>query len=161
MKDPFKISVNDRFQFDIAPNEALEMDIVPNGTQVFQALRNGQSYQIELIEANYHERYFHLEVNGHRFKVQISDYYEQLIQQMGLNTSAVQKQNIVKAPMPGLVLQINVVPGQNIQKGDTLLILEAMKMENVIKATNDAVVKSVNVQKGTAVEKGQLLLEME
>lgn len=161
MKEPFKIAVNDRYQFDVTPDAAQMLDIVPNGEQAFQALQDGQSYQIRLLEANYADRYFLLEVNGHRFKVQISDYYERLIQQMGLNVASVQKQNIIKAPMPGLVLQINVTEGQTVQKGDTLLILEAMKMENVIKATNEAVIKSVKVQKGAAVEKGQIMLEME
>ncbi len=161
MKEPFKIAVNDRYQFDVAPETAQTLDIVPNGAQAFQALEDGQSYQILLLEADYANRYFLLEVNGHRFKVQINDYYERLIQQMGLNVASVQKQNTIKAPMPGLVLQINVTEGQTVQKGDTLLILEAMKMENVIKAANDAVIKSVKVQKGAPVEKGQVMLEME
>jgi biotin carboxyl carrier protein len=63
--------------------------------------------------------------------------------------------------MPGLVLSINVKVGDTIQKGDTLMILEAMKMENVIKAPADAVVKKININKGQAVEKAQLLMEME
>ena len=52
-------------------------------------------------------------------------------------------------------------PGKTVQKGDPLLILEAMKMENVIKAAGEGRVKAVKVQQGVAVEKGQLLLEME
>ena len=62
--------------------------------------------------------------------------------------------------MPGLVLQILVEAGQTVQKGEPLLILEAMKMENVLKASGEGQVKSVNVQKGMAVDKGHLLLEM-
>ncbi len=161
MKEPFKISVNDRFTFDIDPETARQLDIVPNGPQAYQALDQGKSYQIALLEADYKARTFLLDVNGQRFTVHINDYYERLIQEMGLNASASQKQNTLKAPMPGLVLQIAVTPGQAVQKGDTLLILEAMKMENVLKAPNDGVVKEIKVQKGVAVEKGQLLLEME
>ena len=63
--------------------------------------------------------------------------------------------------MPGLVLSILVEPGQAVQKGDVLLILEAMKMENVLKAAGDGTVKNIAVAKGAAVDKGQLLLEME
>ena len=63
--------------------------------------------------------------------------------------------------MPGLVLNILVSPGQMVQKGDPLLILEAMKMENVLKAAGEGQVKAVKVQQGMAVDKGQLLLEME
>jgi biotin carboxyl carrier protein len=64
----------------------------------------------------------------------------------------------VKAPMPGLVLDIRVVPGQMVQKGDVLLILEAMKMENAIKSATDGVVKQVKAIKGQSVEKNQLMI---
>jgi biotin carboxyl carrier protein len=63
--------------------------------------------------------------------------------------------------MPGLVLNILVEAGQEVSKGDALLILEAMKMENVIKASGDGKVRSVKVKKGDAVDKGLLLVEME
>jgi len=62
--------------------------------------------------------------------------------------------------MPGLVLDILVSEGQAIQKGDSLLILEAMKMENNLKATNDAVVKKIKVLKGDKVEKNTVLIEL-
>jgi len=67
----------------------------------------------------------------------------------------------IKAPMPGLVLDVLVESGQTITKGDQLLILEAMKMENVLKAAGDGVVKSIEIKKGNTVEKGQILVEME
>jgi biotin carboxyl carrier protein len=63
--------------------------------------------------------------------------------------------------MPGLVLSINVVVGDVLAKGDTILILEAMKMENLIKATSDVTIKSVCINQGQAVVKGQLLIEFE
>jgi biotin carboxyl carrier protein len=63
--------------------------------------------------------------------------------------------------MPGLVIKLLAEPGTKVQKGDPLLILEAMKMENVIKAIGDATVKSVGVTQGEAVEKGHLLIEFE
>jgi biotin carboxyl carrier protein len=64
----------------------------------------------------------------------------------------------LKAPMPGLVLQILVEPGQEIKKGDKILILEAMKMENAIKAPADAIVAQIHINPGTAVDKNQLLI---
>jgi biotin carboxyl carrier protein len=72
-----------------------------------------------------------------------------------------QKVNEVKAPMPGLVLNILVEPGQEISKGDGLFVLEAMKMENIIKSPTDAIVKSIEVEKGIAVEKNQVLVKFE
>jgi biotin carboxyl carrier protein len=63
--------------------------------------------------------------------------------------------------MPGLVLDLLVVPGQQVSQGEKILILEAMKMENVIKSPGDGIVKAVFVQKGDSVEKGHLMVEME
>jgi len=69
--------------------------------------------------------------------------------------------NDLKAPMPGLVLDVLVKEGQQIKKGENLLVLEAMKMENNLKALSDAVVKKVNVGKGARVEKNEILIELE
>lgn len=63
--------------------------------------------------------------------------------------------------MPGKVVKVLTTEGAVVQKGDTLLILEAMKMENEIKAGVDGVVKSVNVKEGDALESGQLMIEIE
>jgi len=63
--------------------------------------------------------------------------------------------------MPGMVLKILVSPGQQINKGDGLVILEAMKMENILKATTAATVKAIRVNERTAVEKGAVLIELE
>ena len=73
----------------------------------------------------------------------------------------VTKVSDLKAPMPGLVLSIDVEVGKEVKKGDALLILEAMKMENVIKSPTDGVIKSIAVKTSQAVEKNQLLLNFE
>ena len=69
------------------------------------------------------------------------------------------KVNNVRAPMPGLIIDLKVRNGDTVKAGDALLILEAMKMENIIKAPGDATVKSVKVSKGDGVEKNQVLIE--
>ena len=63
------------------------------------------------------------------------------------------------APMPGMVLNVLAEAGQTVEKGDALLVLEAMKMENLIKATAGATVGSIEIAEGQAVEKGQLLIK--
>lgn len=62
--------------------------------------------------------------------------------------------------MPGLVLKLIVTEGEEIKKGDSVLILEAMKMENIIKAPVDGRIKSIRVKVKEAVEKNQVLLEL-
>jgi biotin carboxyl carrier protein len=68
------------------------------------------------------------------------------------------KVNDLKAPMPGLVLKVLVAEGAEVKKGDTLLVLEAMKMENNIKATHDVNIKQILIKPGDKVEKNQTLI---
>ena len=66
--------------------------------------------------------------------------------------------NIIKSPMPGLVLKINKSAGDEVIAGETLLVLEAMKMENQIKSPVNGRIHTINVQEGAAVEKGSTLI---
>jgi biotin carboxyl carrier protein len=159
--EPYQIIVNEQLKLAIEPQEAAALDLIPLPTGGFHILKGGKKYVAEVIDAHYAERAFTIRVNGSVFKVHIADKYERLIQEMGLTIGASQKMNEIKAPMPGLVLDILVTEGQSVKKGDALLILEAMKMENVIKAAGDAVVKAVLVKKGVPVDKGNLLMRFE
>jgi len=76
----------------------------------------------------------------------------------GLNQSKKGAVGEVKAPMPGLVIKIEVTVGQTVMKGDGLLVIEAMKMENEIRSPIAGNVAKIMVSKGTAVEKGQHLM---
>ncbi len=160
-KEPFKVAVNGHYEFDLQPDEARNLDIIPNGDGTYHLLHNGHSYHIEVLASDYASRICTLRIEGAEYTVRIADYYERLVHQLGLTIGGAQKVNDVKAPMPGLVISVLVEPGQSVQKGDPLLILEAMKMENIIKATGEGVVKTVHTQKGQAVEKGHVLLEFE
>lgn len=66
----------------------------------------------------------------------------------------------VNAPMPGTVVSVEVTQGQSVKKGDTLVILEAMKMENEIAAPQDGTVASINCTKGESVDSGKLLVSL-
>lgn len=93
--------------------------------------------------------------------MELKDKYDELLQQLGMDKMLSAKVNDLKAPMPGLVLDVLVKEGQQIKKGENLLVLEAMKMENNLKAVSDAVVKKVKVGKGARVEKNEILIELE
>lgn len=67
----------------------------------------------------------------------------------------------VNSPMPGTIVSVNVSVGQNVKKGDVLVVLEAMKMENEIMAPRDAVVASVQVNKGDSVDSGTPLVSLQ
>ncbi len=146
------------FQFDA--NQAKNLDMVKNGENL-HVLHNNEAFDVKVIATNFNEKTLTLEVNGNKYDVNIEDEYDILVKKMGLSAFVVQKMTNVKAPMPGLVVEVLVEPGQVVEKGTQLLILEAMKMENVLKAEGEGIVKSIEIVKGAAVDKGQILIEME
>lgn len=79
---------------------------------------------------------------------------------MGVSAGA-RKADVLKAPMPGLVLRIEVEKGQKVSKGDALVVVEAMKMENELKASRACMIKDIRVSQGQAVDKNQVLIEFE
>jgi biotin carboxyl carrier protein len=95
------------------------------------------------------------------YSLEFKDPLDVLVNKLGLAAVSDQTVKEIHAPMPGLVLEIQVSEGDTVEKGTPLLILEAMKMENVIKSPGDGVIKSVAVEKGAAVEKSALLVEFE
>lgn len=148
-------------QFEFADLSSDGIDLIPDVNKRFHVLAGNKSYHAELHAADWEKRILKLELNGKLFTVRLEDEYDQLVDQLGLKVAAQHKMKNVNAPMPGLVLKVEVEEGQDVKTGDLLLILEAMKMENVIKAAADGKVKVIHTAKGEAVEKGQLLIEME
>lgn len=80
---------------------------------------------------------------------------------MGFEIGATKKINEIKAPMPGLILSVDVKIGQEVKEDDSLLVLEAMKMENVLTSPRDGIIKYISITKGETVNKNQLLIEFE
>lgn len=133
-------------------------DISPIGPRTYHIIKDARSYTAELVAANYEEKTFTFKINGREQTVRVKDRLDLLLDKLGMSNANAHKINDVKAPMPGLILEIKVRPGQEVKKGDPILILEAMKMENILKSPGDGVVKEVKVQEKQNVEKGQVLL---
>lgn len=127
----------------------------------FVIVKNGVAFKADVLKVDYKEKQLLIKVNGKRVRVKAADRFDMLLSKLGMTELTNKKINVVKSPMPGLILDILVNPGQAVVAGETLLILEAMKMENMIKSPTDSTIKSVKVSKGNAVEKNQLLIEFE
>lgn len=127
----------------------------------FEIRHESLDYKFQLIEYNPLTRECAIEINGQLKKGKIIRDIDLRIETLGLNMAQSKKLSTLVSPMPGLVTRIDAKEGDHIEKGQTLVILEAMKMENVISAPHEATIKNIRVQIGQAVERGLVLMEFD
>ncbi|HJQ10549.1 MAG TPA: biotin/lipoyl-containing protein [Gemmatimonadaceae bacterium] len=100
-------------------------------------------------------------VDGYRFYAEALDERRRALRDLSAATAGPSGPAPIIAPMPGLIVRINVSPGDTVEAGQGVVVMEAMKMENELRATAAGKVRSVEVAPGTAVEKGALLVALE
>ncbi|MEG9328367.1 biotin carboxyl carrier protein [Salinimicrobium catena] len=161
MEQKFKVVVNGEMEFFFTKEEIDNLDLQKNTTNGFHVLKDHRSFKSQIQNSDFLKRNYSLKINSHTYDVKIFNELDLLIEDMGLSLASASVVNDIKAPMPGLILDVQVKEGDEVQEGDYLLVLEAMKMENTLTAPRDGVVKSVTVKKGETVDKNQLLIEME
>jgi biotin carboxyl carrier protein len=161
MSNHYKLNVNNTFQFDVENDVVSQLDAVSVEKDKFHILKDSTPYQAEIITSDFINKTYTVKVNNSTYIVAIANALDMLIKEMGFEVGASKQVNVIKAPMPGLILEISVTVGQEVKENDPLLILEAMKMENSILSPRDGVIKSITMTKGAAVEKGALLIEFE
>jgi len=165
----YNVQVNNQVRFDIEVNSAqisvntqvVDLDVFKLNQSSSHVLYQNQSFNTEIVDVDPVLKTCKIKVNGSIYEVQVKDQYDQLLKQLGLDSLAANKITEIKAPMPGLVLNAMVQPGDVVKKGDSLLVLEAMKMENILKSAAEGTVKKVLVNKGDKVEKNQILIQFE
>jgi len=161
MTTDYKVKVNGTFSFDLDSKSTSPLDAVSVETNKFHILHQNTPYEAEIVASNFNQKTYTVSVNNTEYSVEISNALDQLISEMGFEIGATKHINAIKAPMPGLILEISVAIGQEVKENDNLLILGAMKMENSFLSPRDGVIKSIAVNVGDAVVKGQLLIEFE
>lgn len=132
---------------------------------------NGNSYHVDIKEATGNT--IHMEVNGSAYEVELEKEIKTsktptLVMSQpkpsnkptaeSLKSSESTKK--LTAPLPGVILKVNVKEGDEVKTGDNLLILEAMKMENTVLAEYSGTIKNMNVKEGQSVLQGDVLLEI-
>ncbi len=160
-----KATINNKEEFEVDGfllNGALKtLDIIKVRENTFHVLHQNKSYNVTLVNYNEEDKLMVLNINGNNYEVSIRDKNDLLLQKLGIRAGGASAVQQVKAPMPGLIISVSVDKGDEVKKGDTLLILEAMKMENVIKSPRDGKIKSIAAELKKAVEKNQVLVEFE
>ncbi len=166
----YQIKIGDK-EFEVVPAKGSTTSGTLNGKEYamdvigtdddYNVILDNKSHNVTLVDADYEGRTFTIRVNSNEYTLEARDQFDLLLEELGMEDMVGSKLNDLKAPMPGLVLKINVKPGDEIKKGDPLLVLEAMKMENILKAEGDAVIKAIHTETSKAVEKNQVLIEFE
>ena len=161
MSTNYKLLVNNTSTFEVTDSDLQKLDAIKVEEAKFHVLKDNKPYKAEIISADFISKKYTVKVNNNTYEIAISDALDELIKSMGIERGKTKLVNAIKAPMPGLILEINVSVGQEVKENDPLLILEAMKMENCFLSPRNGVIKSIAVEKGNAVDKGQLLIEFE
>lgn len=161
MNKTFKAFVNNSFDFEIKDGDISNLDALQISESEFHILEQNKSYKAEITRADFNKKSYEVKINNNIYRVNILNNLDVLIKEMGFAIGSSKHIGSVKAPMPGLILEINVKANQEVKEDDPLLILEAMKMENIITSPRDGIIKSISVNKGDAVEKNQLLIEFD
>ncbi|NDP28571.1 MAG: acetyl-CoA carboxylase biotin carboxyl carrier protein subunit [Flavobacterium sp.] len=161
MSTDFKVKVNDTFDFDFTKESILQLDAISIESTKFHILHQGLPYRAEIISSYFNQKNYTVKVNNSTYHVAILNPLDTLIKEMGFDVGTTKQVNVIKAPMPGLILEISVVVGQTVKESDNLLILTAMKMENSFLSPRDGVIKNIAICVGDSVVKGDLLIEFE
>ncbi|MBE0422811.1 MAG: biotin/lipoyl-binding protein [Lutibacter sp.] len=155
------VTVNDSYEFEFKNSDLEEIDLLKRTVSKFHVIKNNESYDVVLEKSDFNNRKYTVSVNTNSYIVKIGNETDRLIKEMGFTIGLEKKANDIKAPMPGIILNVIVKVGQEVKEGETLLILEAMKMENAIGSPKDGFIKSIFIKSGETVDKGELMIEME
>lgn len=139
----------------------VQIDLEEYSNNRLHVLLKNKSYLAEVVTVNYKEKEAEIKINGNLYHISLKDEKDTLLESLGIELNKVQSVSNLKAPMPGLVLEILVKAGDKVNKGDCLLVLEAMKMENLIKSPSDIIIKSIEINTGDKVEKNQVLIQFD
>jgi len=145
--DKIKIMVDDK-EYD------LDMQQVENG--VYSVVYKGRSYNVELIENGSPKKYT-VNTFYHSYEAEIIDAETKYLQARNVGNQE-SSESTISSPMPGKVVKIPVYLGEEVKKGDTVIIVSAMKMESEYKASKDGVVKEIFVKEEDTVDGNQPLL---
>jgi acetyl/propionyl-CoA carboxylase alpha subunit len=156
----WKVKCNE-FIFLIDEAQLSDKSVVQISATEFNCIKDSRSVNALVLEEDSSNKKIRVEVEGEVYEVEIKNELDQMLDEMGFSTATAKIIKEIKAPMPGLVLEVAVTEGQEVKEAGKLLILGAMKMENIITLQASAKIKRIAVKAGEAVEKGQVLVELE
>lgn len=155
----FHAKINDQYNVNLSEVEALPFQRTLD--HHLHAVENSHSIRAEIGAENFLQKKYTIIINASRYEIILLNELDLLIEEMGLAAGKGARQNELRAPMPGLIVEILTTVGAEVKAGEPLLVLEAMKMENTLTAPAEGRVRSILIKMGEAVDKGSVLIEFE
>ncbi len=141
-------------------NKKYKVDLMHTADGTFSILEAGHSYNIELVPKKHHPKNYTAYTLYQEFDIEVIDAEARYLMNRGANGFGT-SDNKITSPMPGKVVKVLVKEGDNVNEGETAIIISAMKMESEYKAPITGKVKKVHVKDGDTVEGNQILIELE
>ena len=161
MSKTYKLKVNSNDELILNTSDIPNADIIKISNSKYHVLNENKSIIADIVESDFNSKIYKVKINKNTYNINIYNELDNLIKEMGFEVGVSKLINEIKAPMPGLILDISVKIGQIVKEDDPLLILEAMKMENIITSPRDGIIKTISAVKGKAIDKNELLIEFE
>lgn len=137
--------------------EPRSIDFLPLDSSLFSVIMSNESYELVIEER---DGRVDVQMGGRLYETEVLDERAQLLASRRGGIGADSGEISIKSPMPGLIVAVPVSEGEEVTKGQTLVILESMKMQNELKAPREGTVQRVSVQAGQSVEQNKLLITM-
>lgn len=150
--------VNDRFSYSLSGNTDIE--VVERAGSRYRIWYNGDVSEIEVLNYDIRTKYFEVAIDGFVFKINLEDELDEVIRMIWQKSEEASGNIVVSAPIPGLIKSLSKKDGDSVGKGESVLVLEAMKMENTIQAPHAAGQINYHVETGGHVSKGQKLFTL-
>ena len=152
-KDNINLSKEELSSFEI---EEINYDL-----KTIVLRKDGKKYFFRILKVDVDNETTTMKVNGSIIELKLEKEVEKMLEKIGIDASSSMKVNELIAPMPGLIIGINISVGQEVKQDDPLIVLEAMKMENILTSPIDGVIKSIEVAPQQTVEKNSILIKFD
>jgi biotin carboxyl carrier protein len=153
----FEVEIVDEQHVKIG-DRLIQVNFEPvSGQPVFSLIVDGKSHESYVYEG---DEGWQVLLRGHQYQVKVEDEREKRLRSAAGGGVSEGGEYLLKAPMPGLVVAVSVTEGQEVEKGQVLIILESMKMQNELKAPRAGKIERIRVKPGESVEQKQTLLSV-
>lgn len=156
---------NTEYEFTVKNNydfrykrQKIRIDLVEEADGFLILSHNGLRYPVEIISQKQNE--YEILLNGVTYTFSVETPFSLKRKKLLAANQGNTTHETIKAPMPGKILDVIVQPGQEVNKGEALAVLEAMKMQNTITAQNKGRIEKISIQPGETVAKDDILMEL-